>query len=379
MLWSYVPQAEWLVDTLRAVRGRLPLRRRHRRPEGRGGGGLPRRRGALRGARRPRARLGAGARRAHAHAQPRTSLYAPNVADTDRFATALEDGPTDPALAALPRPRIVFTGAVVATKLDLDLLERGRAGAAGLVDRAGRPGRRRRPAHRHLGAARGCRTCTCSGARPYAALPEVLRGADAALVPYAINDLTRSVFPMKVYEYLGRRAAGRDHPAARPRRQRRRDRRRRRPGHASRRSSARSPRTGPRRGGRARWRCAATPGTPASRRSAPIFRGLPLRDRINRVARRGWATRCASTRRCARFAAARERAVGGGRRGARRRRERRPVRGAAARGRLLGPARLARAGGRGVRRAARRARPPTAPGRRSAWRSPTPTARSRST
>jgi glycosyltransferase involved in cell wall biosynthesis len=33
-------------------------------------------------------------------------------------------------------------------------------------------------------------------------LPDVLRGADAALVPYAINDLTRSVFPMKVFEYL---------------------------------------------------------------------------------------------------------------------------------------------------------------------------------
>ena len=30
----------------------------------------------------------------------------------------------------------------------------------------------------------------------------MLRGADAALIPYAINDLTRSVFPMKVYEYL---------------------------------------------------------------------------------------------------------------------------------------------------------------------------------
>jgi glycosyltransferase involved in cell wall biosynthesis len=40
------------------------------------------------------------------------------------------------------------------------------------------------------------------GSRPNEALPEVLRGADAALVPYAINDLTRSVFPMKVFEYL---------------------------------------------------------------------------------------------------------------------------------------------------------------------------------
>ncbi len=40
------------------------------------------------------------------------------------------------------------------------------------------------------------------GARPYEALPEVLRGADAGLIPYALNQLTESIFPMKVYEYL---------------------------------------------------------------------------------------------------------------------------------------------------------------------------------
>jgi glycosyltransferase involved in cell wall biosynthesis len=40
------------------------------------------------------------------------------------------------------------------------------------------------------------------GARPADDLPQVLRGADIGLIPYAINDLTRSVFPMKVYEYL---------------------------------------------------------------------------------------------------------------------------------------------------------------------------------
>ncbi len=45
-------------------------------------------------------------------------LYAPNVADTAAFATALDDGPIDPALAALPAPRIVFTGAIAAKKLD---------------------------------------------------------------------------------------------------------------------------------------------------------------------------------------------------------------------------------------------------------------------
>lgn len=30
----------------------------------------------------------------------------------------------------------------------------------------------------------------------------MLRGADAGLIPYARNELTNSIFPMKVYEYL---------------------------------------------------------------------------------------------------------------------------------------------------------------------------------
>jgi glycosyltransferase involved in cell wall biosynthesis len=40
------------------------------------------------------------------------------------------------------------------------------------------------------------------GPRAYAELPDVLRGADAGLIPYSINELTASIFPMKVYEYL---------------------------------------------------------------------------------------------------------------------------------------------------------------------------------
>ncbi len=40
------------------------------------------------------------------------------------------------------------------------------------------------------------------GTRAYDELPAVLRGADAALIPYALNELTASIFPMKVYEYL---------------------------------------------------------------------------------------------------------------------------------------------------------------------------------
>jgi glycosyltransferase involved in cell wall biosynthesis len=133
--------------------------------------------------------------------QARALLHAPNVADTALFATALEDGPVDAAVAALPGPRVVFTGAVVATKLDVDLLAglaRSRpdltlvlVGPVGLGDPSTDVGALDALANVHL-----------LGARTHAQLPGVLRGADVGIVPYAVNDLTRSVFPMKIYEYL---------------------------------------------------------------------------------------------------------------------------------------------------------------------------------
>ena len=128
-------------------------------------------------------------------------LYAPNVADTGLFATALEDGSLDASLDSLPRPRLVFQGAIVATKLDLSLLaELARLrpewsivliGPRGAGDPGGDLSALDRAPNIHF-----------AGPRDAAGLPAVLRGADAGLIPYAINDLTRSVFPMKVYEYL---------------------------------------------------------------------------------------------------------------------------------------------------------------------------------
>jgi len=200
LLWSYVPQADWLVETLQpsaivyhcvddiaAQKGVAAA--------------------AFRGA---EAHFAAQAdlvlASAPALAERMRTLnervfYAPNVADTDRFATALEDGPTDAAMAALPRPRIVFTGAVVATKLDLELLEGvARARPEWTIALVGPIGAG--DPRTDISALERLPNVHLLGARPYSALPEVLRGADVALVPYAINDLTRSVFPMKVYEYL---------------------------------------------------------------------------------------------------------------------------------------------------------------------------------
>ena len=128
-------------------------------------------------------------------------VYAPNVADTELFAGALEPGPVDPAVQALPGPVIAFCGAVVATKLDLELLVAlarlrpgwsfALVGPVGVGDPSTDVSALRAEPNVHL-----------LGSRPYAALPNVLRGAHATLIPYALNELTRSIFPMKVYEYL---------------------------------------------------------------------------------------------------------------------------------------------------------------------------------
>ncbi len=128
-------------------------------------------------------------------------LYAPNVADTPLFSTALEEGPADPGIEPLARPRIVFHGALVATKLDLGLIrELARlrpdwsvvlVGPRGLGD----PGT-------DLSPLEGVPNIHELGPRAHDALPAVLRGAAAGIIPYAINPLTSSIFPMKVYEYL---------------------------------------------------------------------------------------------------------------------------------------------------------------------------------
>ncbi|HEY0515816.1 MAG TPA: glycosyltransferase [Solirubrobacteraceae bacterium] len=128
-------------------------------------------------------------------------LEAPNVADTELFATALLAGPDDPGIAALPHPRVVFTGAISSIKIDVPLLaELARSrphisfalvGPVGAGDPRTDVSELAAEPNVHL-----------LGMRAYADLPAVLRGADAALIPYARNELTDSIFPMKVYEYL---------------------------------------------------------------------------------------------------------------------------------------------------------------------------------
>jgi glycosyltransferase involved in cell wall biosynthesis len=128
-------------------------------------------------------------------------LYAPNVADTTAFAVALEDGPRDAAMEALPRPRVVFTGAVVATKLDVGLIADVAAARPGYAFALVGPTGLGDPST-DVSALHAVPNVHLLGGRRHDELPAVLRAAEAAIIPYASNRLTASIFPMKVYEYL---------------------------------------------------------------------------------------------------------------------------------------------------------------------------------
>jgi glycosyltransferase involved in cell wall biosynthesis len=134
-------------------------------------------------------------------ASPERVHLMPNVADATRFAQALEQGPVDAGLAALPEPRLVFTGAVTELKIDVPLVRavaRARrdwtialVGPVGLGDPSTDVTGLVAEPNVHL-----------LGRRRYDELPAILRGAAAGLIPYRLSQLTASIFPMKVYEYL---------------------------------------------------------------------------------------------------------------------------------------------------------------------------------
>ena len=131
-------------------------------------------------------------------------MYAPNVADTELFSRALmpsPPAPLDTEMAALPTPRIVFTGAIVATEAGPPPAGRAGPPAAGVVVCAGRPDRSGRTKHRHI-------STDSRAEHPSARAPLLRRAARRPASgrrradPLRAQPLTESIFPMKVYEYL---------------------------------------------------------------------------------------------------------------------------------------------------------------------------------
>jgi len=127
--------------------------------------------------------------------------YFGNVADVGHFARARHVHDLPPELARIPRPRLGYIGVLSDFKIDFALLET-------LVS-AHRDwhfifiGDQREGQNSDVVARLILRSNVhFLGSRSYHELPEYMAGFDVALLPQLINDYTRSMFPMKFFEYL---------------------------------------------------------------------------------------------------------------------------------------------------------------------------------
>lgn len=128
--------------------------------------------------------------------------YFGNVVDADHFSRALDDETPLPAdLTGIPTPRIVYHGVLSDFKVDFRLL----------IDAAqARPdwhwviiGEQREGQRSELAAQlASLPNVHLLGYRSYESLPQYLRGMQVGVLPTLLNDYTRSMFPMKFYEYL---------------------------------------------------------------------------------------------------------------------------------------------------------------------------------
>jgi glycosyltransferase involved in cell wall biosynthesis len=129
--------------------------------------------------------------------------YDPNVADIRHFSVARNKTLLVPSdlLALPPGPRLGFIGAISSYKLDLKLIAALASHRADcqivLIGRVGEG-----DPSTVLSELADLSNIHFLGPREYAVLPDYLRGFDVALLPCPINSYTRSMFPMKFFEYL---------------------------------------------------------------------------------------------------------------------------------------------------------------------------------
>ena len=137
----------------------------------------------------------------HGRLNPAT-YYFSNVADYDHFNRALSPEVKIPEdISAIAGPRIGFIGAISSYKLDFQMINSVAnthpewsfvfVGEIGEGDPATDPS-----------IFKGATNIHFLGGRPYSSLPAYLKGMDVVLLPNRINDYTKSMFPMKFFEYL---------------------------------------------------------------------------------------------------------------------------------------------------------------------------------
>lgn len=131
----------------------------------------------------------------------KNTYYFSNVVDFDHFSKAFDLQREPEELASIPCPRLIYHGVISDFKLDLDLL----------VNVAGNtPGwnwvfigeEREGQSNPKINALRKMDNTYFLGYRCYQDLPLYLGACQVGILPSLVNEYTKSMFPMKYYEYL---------------------------------------------------------------------------------------------------------------------------------------------------------------------------------
>lgn len=119
--------------------------------------------------------------------------YVPHGVEHAHFAAALEPGKLPPDLASIPEPRVGFFG-LIHEWVDVELI-------GALADRTGYSFVLIGDSNQDLTSLLSRPNVFHLGRKPYATLPDYCRGFAAAIVPFRLSELTRSVNPIKLREY----------------------------------------------------------------------------------------------------------------------------------------------------------------------------------
>jgi glycosyltransferase involved in cell wall biosynthesis len=128
------------------------------------------------------------------HLHPRVFPF-PSSIDTVHFGRARHEIPEPPELAPIGHPRFVYAG-VIDERLDLSLVSHVAAAGIGEVVLIGPVAKL---ADQELPRAAGIHYL---GMRDYQELPAFFAHCDVGIMPFALNDATRSISPTKTPEYL---------------------------------------------------------------------------------------------------------------------------------------------------------------------------------
>lgn len=127
--------------------------------------------------------------------------FLPNVVDVEHFGKALESGPIPTDLARIPEPRLCYHGVLSDFKIDFQLLTdcaRRKPEWSWVLIGEEREGQK----SSLVAELKTLSNVYFLGYKPYAQLPDYLRGMQVGMLPSLINDYTRGMFPMKYYEYI---------------------------------------------------------------------------------------------------------------------------------------------------------------------------------